>query len=168
MNNLEKNKYVINNIFKSIISLLQEKEFDNISITEITQIAQVSRNSFYRNFSSKEDIIENYISNLLSNWEKEYKSKSNSSNAELFGSLFHHLRNHSDFYLLLNNRHLFHIFSNAYLNLYGPTEDDSNIEAYTKRFIASGVLGWIEEWIHRGMTESAESMVHLLKSNGMD
>ena len=42
-----------------------------------------------------------------------------------------------------------------------------NMAAYTLAFIANGVLGWIEEWLKRGMCESEETMISLLKMNGL-
>ncbi len=41
----------------ALLALLDEKEFSRISITEITERAGVSRVSYYRHFSSKEDIL---------------------------------------------------------------------------------------------------------------
>ena len=40
--------------------------------------------------------------------------------------------------------------------------------AYTKSFIAYGTYGWIEEWINRGMQESAGAMAEMLSSYGMN
>lgn len=42
-----------------------------------------------------------------------------------------------------------------------------NMTAYTLAFVANGILGWIEEWLKRGMCESAETMTSLLNINGM-
>ena len=38
---------------------------------EITEKAEVSRNSFYRNYDDKEDIIRKYLYQLLSDWNTE-------------------------------------------------------------------------------------------------
>ncbi len=65
MNNSEKNTFVKNRITETFIKLLEQKRFDEISICEITDCAQVSRNSFYRNYSKKEDILVCYIEQLL-------------------------------------------------------------------------------------------------------
>lgn len=42
---------------KALIFLMGEKSFDKISITELVKISGVSRQSFYRNYKSKEDIL---------------------------------------------------------------------------------------------------------------
>lgn len=167
MDNNERKNGVKQEIYTALIELLYNKPFASISISEITSTAQVSRNSFYRNFSSKEDILESYIKQNISNWKNNYDKLNIDSNAELFGSLFQHLKNNSTFYLMLRKQNLFNLFSKAYLELYGATAEDTNIEAYVKNFIAGGVLGWIEEWLNRGMQESAETMTALLANTGM-
>lgn len=59
MNNQDKNTYVKQQITTTLLELLKEKELSDINIGEITKKAQVSRNSFYRNYADKEDIIKN-------------------------------------------------------------------------------------------------------------
>ena len=60
------NKQTINQAIKEYITqalllLMQEKAFNMIRISEITTKAGVNRVSFYRNFSSKEDILHQYL-----------------------------------------------------------------------------------------------------------
>lgn len=89
------------------------------------------------------------------------------SNAELFGHLFKYLKQYGDMMMLIQKRGLFHLFKESYLSLWGPSETVNNVTAYTLAFVANGILGWIEEWLKRGMCESAESMSSLLSLNGM-
>lgn len=44
-------------IFYSFNSLLHEKKFEDIKITEVIERAQVSRSTFYRNYDALEDIL---------------------------------------------------------------------------------------------------------------
>lgn len=167
MNNEEKNTFAKEQITKATIKLLMEYELSQISISQITTKAQVSRNSFYRNYVDKEDILLKHINNLISKWDADYQLINNDSNAELFGSLFKHLKEHRDFYLLLKKRNLFYLFLNTFIKLYGSKTEYDNMTAYVTSFIAYGTYGWIEEWIGRGMQESAESMSALLSTHGM-
>jgi len=162
MNNQDKNTYVKQRITETLLELLKKRELSEINIGELTTIAQVSRNSFYRNYTNKEDIIRSYFSKMLSEWEIEWKQSGSDSNAELFGHLFMYLKQHSDTMILIQERGLFYLFKEGYLTLWGPSAEMDNVTAYTLSFIANGVLGWIEEWLKRGMTESAETMIALL------
>ncbi|MET3938092.1 AcrR family transcriptional regulator [Paenibacillus sp. PvP094] len=167
MNNEEKNTFVKQQITEAAIQLLVEYDLSQISIRQITAKAQVSRNSFYRNYVDKEDILMKHIKNLISKWDAEYQLVNKDSNAELYGSLFKHLKENSVFYQLLKKRNLFHLFLNTYIALYGPKTEYDNMTAYVTSFIAYGTYGWIEEWIGRGMQESAETMSSLLSLHGM-
>ena len=167
MNNQDKNTYVKQQITNTLLELLKDRELADINIGEITEKAEVSRNSFYRNFADKEDIIRKYLYLLLFDWNEEWKQINSDSNAELFGHLFMYLKQHGDTMMLIQKRGLFHLFKESYLLLWGPSESMDNTTAYTLIFIANGVLGWIEEWIKRGMFESAETMSSLLNMHGM-
>ena len=59
---------VVKQIVQSLQELLSEKELHAITITMIVQKAQVGRASFYRNFSSKEDVIRQHMAGLLKEW----------------------------------------------------------------------------------------------------
>ncbi len=167
MNNEEKNTYVKKQIVEAFIKLLKEKDFNKITILEITQTAMVSRNSFYRNYSDKEDILKKHVKYLLETWKHDYELENNDSNAQMYGSLFKHLYDYKDFYLLLKEKNLFHLFLNAFLEIFGSNQELDNISAYSISFITYGTYGWIEEWIARGMQESAETITELLLNSGM-
>ncbi len=44
-------------IFQTLVTLLEEKEFSAITIQEITAKALVSRQTFYRNFQNKNEVL---------------------------------------------------------------------------------------------------------------
>lgn len=46
----------------------------------------------------------------------------------------------------------------------GPKSEHSNAETYAAAFILNSLYGWIEEWIARGMRESAEEITELLRN----
>ncbi|PBQ22413.1 TetR family transcriptional regulator [Levilactobacillus brevis] len=50
---------------KALFELMQEQDFSEISITDIANQAKISRMAFYRNYNSKEDILNKFI-------QKEY------------------------------------------------------------------------------------------------
>ncbi len=167
MNNIEKNTFAKNQVETAIIELLKDHEINELTIGDITSKAQVSRNAFYRNYTDKEGIIRSYLRNLYQLWKRSFEQTGSTSNNDLYGSLFAHLKEYEDTYLLLEKRHLFYIFHQVMMEDSGPKPEDDNLTAYLKAFITQGSLGWIEEWIARGMQESADTMVALLASANM-
>ncbi|WP_143452716.1 TetR/AcrR family transcriptional regulator [Konateibacter massiliensis] len=64
-NNAEANAITKECIESALILLMKEKNFQDISITDITQKAGVSRTAYYRNYTSKEDILSNHLKNII-------------------------------------------------------------------------------------------------------
>ena len=167
LGNEARHAFVRNQITKATLTLLDTKPIHKISIYEICATAEVGRVSFYRNFESKEDVVQKHIFSLIRNWKERNNEQSKDSNAEMYGSLFSHLKENADFYLLLKRQNLMHLFLNVFIELCGARAEDDNMWAYTKSFIAYGTYGWIEEWLARGMQESAETMAALLTAHGV-
>ncbi len=55
-------------IEKALFKLLQNKTYSEISIAEITRLAQVSRTSFYRHYKEKNDVLKEYLERLYANF----------------------------------------------------------------------------------------------------
>jgi len=53
-------------IFEALMLLLDEKPYDKISISDITNKAGIARQTFYRNYDGKDDILLAYLSSTLS------------------------------------------------------------------------------------------------------
>ncbi|GAJ26216.1 transcriptional regulator [Liquorilactobacillus sucicola DSM 21376 = JCM 15457] len=64
--------------FEALMLLLQEKEFDKITIKEITNKAGIARQTFYRNYSDKNDIVQKYIDIIFMDFVKQLDGKTKS------------------------------------------------------------------------------------------
>ena len=164
MDNIEKNSYVKKQITNALLTLLKEKELKDISISEITTTAQVSRISFYRNYNDKDAIIKEYMYSTLNEWNKNNPNNSENTEDEILGDMFAYIIEYKDFYLLLRDRNIFYYFKDIIMDILGPKAEYPNFAAYTTAFIANGIYGWIEEWFLRGIQESGEEMTKLLKN----
>lgn len=164
MHNSEKNSYVKKQITNALLRLLKEKELKDISISEITTTAQVSRISFYRNYNDKDTIIKEYIHLTLNEWNKNHPKTSQHTEDDILGDIFAYITEYKDFYLLLRDRGIFYFLKDIIMDSLGPKAEYPNFNAYTAAFIANGIYGWIEEWFLRGMQESGEEMTRLLKN----
>ena len=164
MDNTEKNSYVKKQITNALLRLLKEKELKDISISEITATAEVSRISFYRNYDDKDTVIKDYIHLTLNEWNKNHPKTSQHTEDEILGDIFAYITEYKDFYLLLRDRGIFYFLKDIIMDALGPKEMYPNFVAYTQAFIANGIYGWIEEWFLRGMQESGEEMTRLLKN----
>lgn len=57
-NNMLQNRIAKESIFTALMILMEQKNFNEISITEVAKKAVVSRMAFYRNYNLMEDMID--------------------------------------------------------------------------------------------------------------
>ena len=167
MSNEGRNAYVIEHLTEAALTLLREKPFHDISISELCDTAGVGRASFYRNFEDKEDILKRYINQLFSEWIREWKQNEEKPLSVSIRSLFAHFEKHRDFYELLNKRGLIFLLKDVIIGFCGPKPESSALEAYSSAYVAYTLYGWIEVWFQRGMKESAEEIAGLFQMQGL-
>jgi AcrR family transcriptional regulator len=158
MNNEQKNTYVKKQITAALLALLKEKPLSDISVSELTNKAEINRVSFYRNYQSKEDILKEESDRLIKEWGMLYESNTESAPETLFPSLFDFYRDHRDFYTTLYNAGMSSIMMETIIGTIQITPEMQNLEAYMKSFWAYGIYGWLIEWIKRGMQESGKEL----------
>ena len=61
----ELNRIVKQKITDAVFSLMREKSFSDITVTEIIKTAGVARATFYRNYSTKESVVTTIIDEVL-------------------------------------------------------------------------------------------------------
>ena len=167
MSNEGRNIYVIEHITKSLLTLLEKKTIENISISELCDNAGIGRASFYRNFNNKEDILKIYINKLFYGWKNDWEKNNNIPLSSLIGMIFEHFEQHKTFYHLLSERHLTYLLKDVILDIMELKPNLPKGDAYAKAFVAYSLYGWIEVWFQRGMQESAEEMKQLFQNQGL-
>ena len=162
MNNEEKNTYVRQQLTNTLIKLLKVKDINDISIKELCDDAMVGRASFYRNYSSKEDVLAAYATALIVEWGKLIEKNPEINILNFFEHLFIHFSQNKTFYLCLHKQGLSLILLDAIKKKMELTENIPNKDAYGRAWLAYGVYGLIEEWIERGMTETPSEMNEII------
>ena len=157
------NAVVKESITQALLILMENSPLSEISITNIVHKAGVGRVSFYRNFESKQNVLEQHLLNLIQEWGKEFESQ---GDPQYFcESLFSHYYKNKDFYLLLYRHRL---SSMVYETIRQGTkiyESQNSLERYGKSMIAGMLFGCIDEWMRQGMQETPEEMVTLWKQH---
>ena len=88
-----------NKIFNAFNKLIQTKSFDDITVLEICQKANVSTSSFYRHYKDKYDVMNDNYKRIL---DQYINSKQNHNYEDVFINLFtmskelHYLKNAFD------------------------------------------------------------------------
>lgn len=161
MGNKERNSYVINQILLATLRLFNGKDWTSISISEIIEEAKVSRNSFYRNFNSREDILKTHLMNLSEEWFSCIFDDNSLSFSDKLKIIFSHCEKNKVFYQRLDEQGLLYLFKDIMTDTMNLNPESSAVEAYTKAYVIYMLYGWIETWLQRGMKESADDIAFL-------
>ena len=84
-------------IIEATLKLMKKKMFDEITVSEICQEAQVHRRTFYRNFKDKNDVIEFYISILQNEYEQNLQKVECRNIKSMAKAQFEFWEKHMDF-----------------------------------------------------------------------
>ncbi len=161
--NEKKNTYVRKQLLNTLLEMLKDQDIDSIVISDLIEKAGVSKVSFYRNYSSKEDILVQEEKRLFNEWSQQY-NKDNSDNHKDFNrELLDYFFSNSSFYLTIYNAGLKRIIMDAIVSRSEIKESDPNPLAYLKSSIAYMIYGWIDEWMKRGMKESGTELSEMIR-----
>lgn len=84
-------------IIQVLLELLANTDYDKITVSEICRRAGLDRRTFYRNFDSKNDVLEYYIKILGSEYLSEFQAAKPSDTNEAALLFFNFWRRHLSF-----------------------------------------------------------------------
>ena len=162
LSNAEANKITRDCMKAALVKLLNEKDLPRISVTEIVMAAGVSRPAFYRNYSSKEDLLEDVIASvkeLLSKVVMLWRAaETPSEKLERMTQAFTEAgKNSVELGWLINIGHPL-LTDEQVDSIIG---DENLASAYMKTACISAIFSIIRRWIKGGKKEPPESMASL-------
>ena len=161
----ESNRLAKECIVTALIELMKVRDYDAISITDITQKAGVSRMAYYRNYTSKEDILNKYMDDVgLAIHEKIEKLNTKNELFHYFRELFEQLGDYHDLGITAYRAHLGELILenlNKHMVQTFPPCNDSPEEKYRHLFLAGAFYNVFIELLKSGRTESYDTMAEL-------
>jgi len=161
-------------MMSSLINLMKRKEYSRISISEIADEAGLDRRTFYRHFSSKEDIICCYISNISKDYEKLLLSHKDFKTKSVLQSFMSICVQEKELLLLLYKNNLLPLllyeFENIFLNFHmkytniDEPYDFINLE-YTLSYHIGGFWNILNKWLSEGASKTPEEITLILIDN---
>ncbi len=163
----------------AIVSLMAEKDFNNITVQDITRVADVNRATFYSHYQDKIDLIRKTVEEILNELEAiliENIEKSSNQNTDWLRSYdllalnFKHLKQHSNFYtvMLSSNRYprfwkrLYKIFYHATNSNVESIYSDDIPQDILNGYILGAYFGVMIQWLKKGMPYTPEYMAEKL------
>lgn len=152
-------------IADALLAKMKEKPFDKITADEIIAAADVGRMTYFRNFSSKQDVL---TYKLIRHWETNSeernlreRKKFNIDNAADFFEINFLLKDTFD---LIYSAGQQSALLNAFYKIMVPSTTEDAFLKYRERFYAYGLFGLLDEWIISGYKETPQQMAETLKS----
>lgn len=153
-------------IEKVFLELIQTKEINEISVTDICKRANLNRTTFYANYIDIYDLADKIRYNLerdvLNLYSDESEKKYNSND---FLKLFKHIKDNQIFYktyfkLGFDKSFIIEEYDHT---LYSFYYDDGYLD-YHIDFFRAGINAVIKRWLGEGCKESPEEIFEVIKS----
>lgn len=71
----EEHEIVCQSTVEALFTLMDQKPFSEITITELINKAGIARTTYYRNYTSKEDVLSNYLDGIFHDFNNEFPVK---------------------------------------------------------------------------------------------
>ena len=170
---------------RALLTLLEKKPFDYITVSELCAEAGVNRSTFYLHYETTRDLLmealtylnRQFQSYFTSNDEETVEKVQSGSLDELVFITEEHLHPYLSFIkehkrifaAVLENPENFaseHAFKRLSKLVFYPVLERFNVPAaerdYTLMFYIKGIIGVITEWIRRDCKESVEMITDLI------
>ena len=166
-------------IANTLLALMKEKPYDEISVSELCRCAGISRQTFYSLYQSKENVVIRILQNYYCYMPTEHLPENeldpgdpslNSCRMEVFCRDYcRYLTDHADFIHLLVENNITHLlYDSIYESMHecgcllGKLEAEQR--SYSAGFIASGFVGIAKVYVERNCEDGADELADTLIS----
>lgn len=152
---------------ETLLKLMEKEKYEEITIQEITDYSGLSRRTFYRNYSSKDEIIKGYFAKIWAEYEEAVSHQSDLSMPNIAKTLLEVMTLHSGFLRLINRHNLMPlILSEAdellpmtFYDVKGKTIPFSEESiSYALVFCTGGFMRLLVKWMSEDRLKSPEEI----------
>lgn len=158
----------------ALLSIMRQYDYGEITVTQITQEAQLSRRTFYRLFSDKDDILQLLFEGLFHECFEEIKRQKIQRYWDAVQVFFDFWEARKDLLALLRKSNLLpRVFEQSYQYSMQIFEFVRSKEAaasfslplpYLLAYSVGGMHSMLVKWVEKGMEIPSSELVAMLKS----
>lgn len=168
----EKKQSVKDEIKKAFLQMLSQKDYIDITISDLVNKAQVARMSFYRNFNSMNDVIDSIVDDRIREFNIDIVPLIKENDEQKWRELIFEIlyrsiqikkanridfeKKHANYKVIMDRLHEKMLMS----------EYEIQSKTHVDKYIAIGKMsllhGIIDEWEFSGMKETPEEMVNII------
>ena len=152
----------VERIEKVFMELLQTRELNEITVSDICKLCGLNRSTFYANFTDVYDLADKMRVHLEEEVNRLYESETAQKfNSNDYLRLFRHIRDNQLFY-----RTYFRLgYDNQFkLKYYAQRHFDNQYIEYHVEFFRSGFNAIVRMWLAGGCRETPEEMEAIIRS----
>ena len=163
-------------LFQALMTLMQEKDIKDISVKELSDLADINRGTFYLHYRDVYDMLEQLENEIFIEFnvilDKTFVPDSEDALYSMLSDLFLFLGNnrlmgktllgpHGD--LSFVNR-MKDLVKDRIIRLWKENKQPSEVFDYYYAFVTSGCIGLIETWLGKEQPEPPEKIAKLVES----
>lgn len=157
---------------EALLDLMREKRYKEITIKEISKRADLDRRTFYRNFTSKDDVLNYYINKVLGEeYVKSLTYETKLTTYTVAKVYFEFCLKHIEFLTNLKDNDLLIFLLNKYDEYLPAIHDlfenefeelDQECTRYALTFNTGGFWNIMVRWISDGADKTPEQMANIV------
>lgn len=164
--NNKRRKASIERIENIFMELLENKELDQVSVSDLCKRAHLNRSTFYANYNDIYDLADKLRRKIEMTFTQLYQEEiTQSFNSNDYLKLFRHIRDHQmlySTYFKLGYDDNYHII--AFDKELAEEHFQNRFIKYHMEFFRAGITHIIKLWLKNGCQESPEDMFEIIKS----
>lgn len=151
-------------ITETLLRLMEQYPYEEITVKHILLEADVSRKTFYRNFLSKDDVLNSYIDTILIDYLSTLRESEQYSFLKMLDVIFYFCEaNRKTLFLLRDNELLYLLLMKLNKLILSEHEkiaryDSELLSEYIVSFNIGGIWNIIVRWMENDMCDSVEDI----------
>ena len=165
-------RYTQKVIHDAFLSLLREKNIRQITVTELCQMAEINRATFYKHYRDIFDLLEQIEANALEHLRKCARQMQGDDAMAHFVRLLESARVYHEEYAIIGSEHGDPHFSQLVSTSLFEESRETIIHHLPKwpdeerqlvcRFLEGGGIGVLTQWMESGMEQEPETVARLI------
>lgn len=150
-------QYTRHVIQESVLSLLENKAINNITVTEVCKLADINRTTFYRYFDDVYGCVDNIESEFLESLNSENIDAPMQGMEMVLNEFYHHKQLSNLVFIEGKTRLLEKLFEN-----FDPRNID--VDAYEDVYLMAGIQSVLKKWVKDGMKLTPHELTQVIIS----